>query len=437
MTETTFAATAAPPGRKGSALKVVAWLLLLAMIVIAWFFLLRAVAPARVDFSRAGGAIAAVFTPPLLLILLCWTGVRRYAAPPGMMAPALATGGVPGPSEPAFLPIARFRVGAWSALTPHGDVAKTLALSKARKAAFKPDKAIVLANGNPAHASMVSDLKLASAGYPASTRLRLPRIATMLTAILDDLNSQQVRLTRAIAGAVNVYWLVPEAIIVDGKLSPDIFAGAWERSAWRDDDYLLHIVPVGRAGAYTVLSVLQNGIDDSLIPYTVVIAADSLLDAEELAPALALEHIFSDSAMHGFIPSEGAAGFLLFNPVKSPQEMWMHAATLAPVKSLALEDGSSRMNNLEGLNSTIASSIHAAAKGNADVNFVISDADHRAEGVIQITKAMTQVVSHLDPLEQRLSPMEYTGSFGAATDVIHLALAMELASAESQVVCSI
>jgi hypothetical protein len=59
---------------------------------------------------------------------------------------------------------------------------------------------------------------------------------------------------------------------------------------------------------------------------------------------------------------------------------------------------------------------------------------HRGEGVVRVTAAMMQVVAQLDALEQRLSPMEYIGTFGAATDLIHLALAMEVASAENHVV---
>jgi hypothetical protein len=434
VTDTTLADPAPPSVLLRSALKILAWLLFLTVVGIGWYSLLSTVAPAKVDFSRGGAEIAVAFTPPFLLVLLCWAGVRRFASSP-VVAAAPSVAGAPAHAVHVRLPTARFRIGAWSVLTPHGNVVKTVALIKTRKAAFRPDKAILLADGNPAHASMVGELKLERAGYQANTRLRLPRVATMLTSILDDLYSQQTRLTAAIEGAVNIYWLIPDPPLVEGTSYEDLFTAAWKRSAWRNEAHLLHILPGKKSSAYSVLSVLQNGIDESAIPYSMLITADSMLDAKELAPII--EHVFSDRSVNGFIPSEGAAGFLLFNPEWSPQDMWMHAATLAPVNMVQLDEKRQRKETLQALCSVMDASILAAGKGAGDVSIVVSDADHRGEEVVRITAAMTQVVAQLDPLEHRLSPMEYIGSFGAATDLIHLALAMEVASAESQVVCSV
>jgi hypothetical protein len=434
VTDITSVDPAAPSVLWRSVVKVIAWILFMAVVGVAWYFLLSAAAPAKLDFSRGGAAVAVAFTPPFLLVLLCWTGVRRFATPP-VVAAAPSAAFVSAQPVGGPLPIARFRIGAWSVLTPHGDVVKTVALTQTRKAAFKPDKAILLADGNPAHASMVGELKLERAGYPANTRLRLPRVVTMLTAILDDLYSQQARLTAAIEGAANIYWLIPDPVLVEGTSYESLFTAAWKRSAWHNEAHLLHILPGKRSSAYEVLSVLQDGIDESVIPYTMLITADSMLDAKELAPAI--ERVFSDRAVNGFIPSEGAAGILLFNPERSPQDMWMHAPTLAPVNMVLLNENSPRKETIQSLCSAMETSIVSAGKGAGDVNIVVSDADHRGEGVVQITAAMTQVVAQLDPIEQRLSPMEYIGSFGAATDLIHLALAMEVASAEKQVVCAI
>lgn len=433
--------TSAAPGSPSvfwrRAAKVAGWGLFLLVFAIAWYILLSAVAPSRVDFSRGGAAIAVAFAPPILLTLLCWTGVQHLAAPPVVPARAPAAGSSPALPVGPSLPVARFRIGAWSVLTPHGGAADTVACTTSRTAAFKPDKAIVLENGNLAHASIIDDLKLDKSGFPATTRVRLPRIATMLTAILDDLNAQQTRLTDMVEGAVNIYWLLPATIVLEANAGPGLFDAAWKRSAWSEEHYVLHIVPVGPGGGYTVLSVLQEGIDSSVIPYTLVIGADSLLDAVELAPALALEQVFSDAAPRGFIPSEGAAGLLLFNPEKSPEEIWMHAATLAPVARRVLEEVGSPKQTVEDLEAVFSASIVAAAKSADAVEFVVSDADHRPEGVMQITNTMTQLVAHLDPLEQRLSPMEFAGAFGAASDLIHLALAVAVASTEKKLVCSV
>src|SRR5699024_8304523 len=127
------------------------------------------------------------------------------------------------------------------------------------------------------------------------------------------------------------YWIVPHALLTEDKFHADIFASVWKHSSWRQLEYLLHVVPDAPAAGYAILAALQHDIDDSVIPYTLVVAADSLLDSDELATALALEQVFSDTAPLGFIPSEGAGGLLLFNPEKSPHDMWANAMTLAPV----------------------------------------------------------------------------------------------------------
>ena len=77
----------------------------------------------------------------------------------------------------------------------------------------------------------------------------------------------------------------------------------------------------------------------------------------------------------------------------------------------------------------LPSALHAAivADGGSasSVGAIVSDADHRAAGVIEATAAMTLHVPHLDPLADRISPMQYAGWFGAATDLVHICLGAE------------
>jgi hypothetical protein len=411
---------------------IIGWLLFLLAATVAWYFLLSIAAPARVDFDGERGTLLGTFIPPLLLTLICWTGLRRLTAPAPAPAVAETSAAPPAPAE-APLPKARFRIGAWSVMTPQGDAAQTAELTKAREKAFKPDKAIVLENGNPAHAGMVPKLMLERAGYPANTRLRAPRVGTMLTGILDEIHARQISLQDMIEGPANVYWIVPRTLLTQDNAHANLFAAAWRRSAWRESAYLLHMVPSAPAAGYAIVSALQNGIDDSLIPYTLIVAADSLLDSNELE----LDEIFSATAPLGYIPSEGAAGFLLFHPEKSPQAMWADAPTLAPVATIELPAEQAAKAAANALSQAMASSLLAAAKPAADVKLVISDTDHRVQGSMDVIGALAQVMEHLDPLEDRRSPMEYAGSFGAATDIIHLALAMELAAADSLVVCTV
>lgn len=323
------------------------------------------------------------------------------------------------------MPVARFRIGAWSALTPHGNVIETVAGTKARTKAFKPDKAIPLPSGYPAHAGIIDSLDLAAMGHIARTRLRAPRVMTMLCAILDELHAQQIALADSIPGPATVYWLAPPALMAgDGAPSP-LFDGAWQRSAWRGEAYLLHMIPVADASTFAVLSGLQDGIDQSSIPYTIIIAADSLLDREELASALALGHVFSSTAPQGFIPAEGAGGILLFNPNKTSDELWANAAILGPVKAAG------RDIDHKGMSGILSATVTAAGKSADDIGMVVSDSDHRAQGSMAVIDAMSHVLAGLDPMEQRLSPMEYAGAFGAATDLVSLALAVELATGQS------
>ncbi|WP_157751009.1 hypothetical protein [Janthinobacterium svalbardensis] len=319
------------------------------------------------------------------------------------------------------IPVVRLRIGAWSALTPHGAVTETAEGSKARKQVFKPDKAILHPSGYPAHAGIVDPLDLAATGHVAGTRLRAPRVMTLLAAILDDLHAQQGSLVRREDGPVSVYWLAPDAISGDAAQGA-IFARAWQHSAWRDMPYVLQAMAGGEAQLFTVLSALQNGIGQPDVACAIIVGADSLLDTEELAPALALGQVFSSSAPQGFIPAEGAGGIVLWNPDKAPEQMWANAAILGPVSTMPGAATHATMR------SVMSAALVASGMDAADIAHVVSDADHRPQASMAVVAAMLEVLAGLDPLEQRLSPMESAGSFGAAADLVHLALAVELAS---------
>ena len=401
------------------AVKIFLWVLALIVLGVAWFALLANVAPARLNFS-SGGAILMASAPPMLLMLLCWTGVQRFSAPHTKPQALQVPDAAALPSKPP-MSTARFRIGAWSALTPFGNVTETAQGTKSRTKVVKPDKSILLPSGYPAHAGIIDIVNLEAMGHAPGTRLRAPRVMAMLAAILDDLHAQQATLTQSTEGPANVYWLVPQALMTGGDTQNALFDYAWKHSAWRDDAYLLHTIPDGDANVFTVLSVLQNGIDQSPVPYTILIAADSLLDREELARALALGQVFSHTAPLGFIPSEGAGGVVLFNPGSTSDDQWANAAIMGPVKAAG------RDTHYDGLPGVMSAALTACGARAVDIGIVVSDSDHRSPGSVAAIGAMTQVLSELDPLEHRISPMEYAGAFGAASDLVHLALAVELA----------
>lgn len=409
-----------PDSRSRLAFKIIVWMLALFMFGVAWFLLLARVAPARLDFSSAGAAVFAS-APPLLLTLLSWIGVQRFAtASPPAAAPAPAAAPSAPPEPP--VPLARFRIGGWSVLTPHGSVIETLEGTKGRSKMFKPDKEILHPSGFPAHAAMISGLKLESLGHPADSRKWAPRVMALLCAVLDELHAQQGSLVEPLPGPANVYWMVPPALQSHGHDGAAIFAAAWKHSAWGDKAYLLHMATAGAASLFNVLSVLQEGIDRSSIPYSILVAADSMLDREELEPAMARGQVFSHTSPQGFIPSEAAGGVLLYNPGKCRDELWATAAIVEPVKSAVREDGG------RGLSGVMSAALIASGQGAAEVSFLVSDCDHRTQGSMEVVGAMGQVLATLDPLEHRISPMEYAGAFGAAAALVNLALAAELAA---------
>lgn len=416
----------APPvhrPRRRLVFRIVVWILVLAIVGLAWIVLLASVAPSRLDLS-GGGAILMLCAPPVLLALLGWISLQFLSAPKSVpFLPEIAPAAMPVPEVAPVLsvPLVRLRIGAWSALTPHGAVTETAEGSKARKQVFKPDKAILHPSGYPAHAGIVDPLDLAATGHAAGTRLRAPRVMAMLAAILDDLHAQQGSLVRREDGPVSVYWLAPDAISGDAAQGA-IFARAWQHSAWRDMPYVLQAMAGGEAQLFTVLSALQNGIGQPDFACAIIVGADSLLDTEELAPALALGQVFSSSAPQGFIPAEGAGGIVLWNPDKAPEQMWANAAILGPV---SIMPGAATH---AAVRSVMSAAITASGMDAADIAHVVSDADHRPQASMAVVAAMQQVLAGLDPLEQRLSPMESAGSFGIAADLIDLALAVELAS---------
>lgn len=415
----------APPlqrSRRRLALRILLWLVALTIIGLGWIVLLASVAPSRLDFSGAG-AILMVCAPPGLLAVLGWTGLQFLSRPtsvPSLPDSASICAPAPEATTPA-VPLVRLRIGAWSALTPHGAVVETVDASQARKQVFKPDKSILHPSGYPAHAASIDRLLPAAPGNAAGTRLRAPRVTAMLIAVLDDLHAQQGQLTGSVDGPVSVYWLAPEALSSGGEAQAALFALAWRQSAWRDTPHALQATAAAGSGLYGVLSAMQR---ETAQPAacTIIVGADSLLDPDELAPALALGQVFSSAAPQGFIPAEGAGGMLLWHPVLAPEQLWANAPVLGAV---GLVPG---LATHATVHSVMSAAILESGRDAAEIAHVVSDGDHRPQPGMAVVAAMLQLLPALDPLAQRLSPMESAGSFGIAADLVHLALAAELAS---------
>jgi hypothetical protein len=425
----------APAGEKWrSLIRALAWLIALAIFCAAWFCLLSLVQPSRANSSNGVGRMLAAFAPPLLVTVIAWVAVRRFSTP--MSEPAApSTLSLP-PSPVEATPPGRFRLGAWSVVSPFGTASETVDGAKARKKLFQPDQAIRRPGNHPVHAASVKKLPLERFGFRSDTRGRAPRVQTMLTMILDDLFNQQPDLNLCCDRPTPVYWLNPESVTAAGH-GELLFEAAWNHSAWRDMELDLRLVAANDGTAYGILSALQNDMNQSIAPYLLVLAADSLLDSGELEAALALDQVFSDRAPNGFIPSEGAGGILLLNPKYCPEKWWGHAAILGPVISTLRPNSDDTKPDLMSLRTSVESAISAMGCTVNDIAMIFSDSDHRVKGNMEVIKMMTQILPHLDPLEHRVSPMEYAGFFGTATDLIHLALAMENSASDEHAACAL
>ena len=417
----------APPlqrSRRRLAFRILLSIVALTIIGLGWIALLASVAPSRLDFSGAG-AILMVCAPPVLLAVLGWTGLQFVSKSTSASSPpdsASLSSPAPEAAAAPAVPLVRLRIGAWSALTPHGAVVETVDASQARKQVFKPDKTILHPSGYPAHAASIDRLVPDAPGNIAGTRLRAPRVTAMLIAILDDLHAQQGALVRSVAGPVGVYWLAPEALSSGGEVHAAFFALAWRQSAWRDMPYALQATAAAGSDLYSVLSAMQRGVVQPAVACTIMVGADSLLDPEELAPALALGQVFSSDAPQGFIPAEGAGGMLLWHPGLAPEQLWANAPVLGAV---GLVPG---LATHATVHSVMSAAILESGRDAAEIAHVVSDGDHRAQASMAVVAAMLQLLPALDPLQQRLSPMESAGSFGTAADLVHLVLAVELAN---------
>lgn len=418
-----------PVGPTGNnLLRVLGWMAVLIVFAAAWFALLALVVPARAERPGGAGHVLLTFSPPILMTLLTWIAVRH------MTLPSRQAKVEPEPAQDCAVALAaipysatRFRLGAFSALTPFGNALETVEGTQSKEKVFQVDRTLSIPGGFPVHAAMVPALPLARLGYPADTRRSAVRIAAMLELILGELHQQQDRIASAIEAPGVVYWLLAPQLTDDGA-AQQALAAAWSRSPWRTVKHELHLVRGLPGGAYALIAALQRDIEQSRAPFVLLLAADSVLEPDLLAPLFELEQVFSENAPNGFIPAEGAAGLLLFHPAHSPAGLWNGACQLGPAVCIARpQERKGRKPELASLSTALASALSAAAVAPDSITAIVADSDHRVAGAMEAAAAMTLHTAHLDPLEDRISPMQYAGWFGAATDLIHVALGAELA----------
>jgi hypothetical protein len=418
------------------AVRGVTWLITFLLLTVLWILLLRFLPLdglfhylGTIGMTGTQTIMAITLLPPLVMSLLSWIGLQVLSPPTA--APNVT---VAKPASETILAPAteKLRIAAWSAVTPFGDASATAASSQEQDKIFGPDSAIRNAEGHPVHAATVKELPLELLNYPVKTRSRAMRVSAMLVTVLNSLFEQQIGLARS-AASTTIYWLLPDALPLDNETRLS-FSIAWTHSFWRNGEYDLHLLPAASESVYGALNSLPQHMSPSKRPYVLLLAADSLVSPDELLAPLALGQVFSNKIPDGFVPAEGAAGLLLVDAAYATASNLVGLCTLGTVQleQRATDRGAPGKVDSSALTTCITAAM-AAAKTAADkVGIVISDTDHRFPRNAEVIQAMEKTLPELDPLSDRIAPMAFAGNFGAASDLIHMALAAEMATATEQ-----
>lgn len=435
-----------------------AWLVLFLLLVVAWVFIVTRF-PLSGLFQFLGNLglseIQSIMTlsllPPMILTTLIWLKLRK----PG---PAATSAGANVTTTPEVIapPVNTLHIAAWSAITPFGDVAATLAGTQGKKAVFAPDKAVKDSESLPFFTASIDALPLSIfacpeddvLAYPVETRSRIKRTTAMLFTVLNALHEKKEALDIKLpmGQAVQVFWLPPTESMLTSAPSPediaDAFSTAWKRSKWNTTDHVLASFTSKKC--YEILHSLQHSSDKERSPITLIIAADSLLDPEELAHPIAQGMLYSGATKNGFIPAEGAGGLLLVDANFVTKMELSNLNTLGPIKNVQRESERNAKAKIDSttLTSCITLAMNTSQMGTSQlradkIGAILSDTDHRLEPLgLEVIAAMLQTLPDHKP-QDRISPMEYAGSFGIASDIIHLALAAELAEATEQAILTV
>ncbi|AMP12592.1 hypothetical protein [Collimonas pratensis] len=419
------------------AVRSASWMVTFLLLTVLWILLLRFL-PLDGLFHYLGNIgmtgtqtiMTITLLPPLAMSLLSWISLQVLTPPSSApnVIPAQPTAEVITAPATEML-----RIAAWSAVTPLGDTGATIASSQEREKIFRPDNAIRNADGHPVHTATIEELPLEILDYPAETRSRAMRVSAMLVTVLNNLFDQQVVLAGSNTAPATIYWLVPEALPLDSETRL-CFSMAWTHSYWRNADYDLHLLSAVTESAFGTVNALRQHMSASKMPYVLLLAADSLVNPNELILPLALGQVFSSKITNGFVPAEGAAGLLLVDAAFATDLQLVGLCTLGPAhrETRTSDRGLKDKVDSSTLITCVTDAITAAKATVDDVGSMISDTDHRFPRNAEVTQAMEQTLPGLDPLSDRITPMAFAGYFGAASDLIHMALGAEMAAATEQ-----
>lgn len=434
----------APFTSSNAVIRGVTWLVTFLLLTFFWILLLPLISLdnlfhrfGNIGMTGSQNVLAITLLPPLMLTLLGWIGLRVFN--PSAASAATTTPANAAPAQTSQFavtsPAKMLRIAAWGVVTPLGNAGATIARSQAQEKIFRPDKNIRNTEGHPVHTAAVEGMPLAVLNYPGETRSRSMRISAMLISVLNTLHDQQKELARSAATPATVYWLIPATMPLDNETRL-CFSIAWAHSFWGNVDYSLHLLSAATESAYGVVNNLRELTNQNKMPYVLLLAADSLLDPDELVLPLNQGQVFSGTLPDGFVPAEGAAGLMLVDSAFAASAHFTGLCTLGPAhrEQRASDRGVKGKVDSSTLTACITGAMTVAGTSADEIGTVIGDTDHRFPRSAEVTQAMEQTLPGLDPLSDRINPMAFAGYFGAASDLIHMALAAEAVATTEQAV---
>lgn len=164
----------------------------------------------------------------------------------------------------------------------------------------------------------------------------------------------------------------------------------------------------------------------------IALAADSSVSEARIARWESEGLLYSTARRNGRVPGEAAAGLLLARGGD---------ALLAPADAVRLSRGASgqreasadtaRTPDASLLDRFAQHLLATSALETAQVDWVVSDADHRTSRVTEVAKLVQERLPHV-PFENNLSVCATLGHLGAAADMSAVALACHLAARDAR-----
>ncbi len=199
----------------------------------------------------------------------------------------------------------------------------------------------------------------------------------------------------------------------------------WQEGAWPDR--------LGPEALWAELSDRWPRWSASARPQLLLLlAADSAVDADQVAKWQARGELFTSHHQGGRVPGEGAAGLWLANPA---WQAWAHAAGqsdvpdaspwLWPSERCARERsadavGRADASGLQRMLQTVADRLAPHAQGDWTL---VSDGDHRASRTAEVFEALLAVRPQVDPMLSVLRAGDACGDMGLARALVPVALA--------------